>query len=347
MYASEPSAASGVTVIGYRAPGIWVPMYLVEAAVRTGRDAEASAQVAAMRDADIAALSPRLALLAAGSAAIAAPDHLAAGLFADALALPGTDRWPFDTARVQLACGEHLRRARSTRKARVHLSAALQTFQQLGARPWAARAASELRAAGQPSPATGQGEQALLTPQEREIALLAAAGLTNKQIAERIFVSPRTVGAHLYRIFPRLGITSRAALRDALNRNDRDAELPPLRPAQSTGRHYQVAQIEPAPVNTPAVWTGSVGPKSLAATGRVADGWIPGHAAAWLSERYRTSRPVIDDAATTRRRLRAATRARSAPSSTSPDASPTGHCPPHATTTAAGSAAPPISGPRN
>jgi DNA-binding CsgD family transcriptional regulator len=230
----------------YIAHALWVPMYLVEAAVRTGRHAEASAHVTAMRDAGIAALSPRLALLAAGSAAIAAPDHLAAGLFADALALPGADRWPFDTARVQLACGEHLRRARSTSKARVHLSAALQTFQQLGARPWAARAASELRAAGQPSPAAGQGEQALLTPQEREIALLAAAGLTNKQIAERIFVSPRTVGAHLYRIFPRLGITSRAALRDALNRNDRDAELPPLRPAQSTSRDCSARQVDVA-----------------------------------------------------------------------------------------------------
>lgn len=52
-------------------------------------------------------------------------------------------------------------------------------------------------------------------------------------------------------------------------------------------------------MNAPPVWTGSVGPKSLAATGRVADGWIPGHAADWLSERYRTSRPIIDDAATT------------------------------------------------
>ncbi|TDD79102.1 LLM class flavin-dependent oxidoreductase [Actinomadura darangshiensis] len=63
------------------------------------------------------------------------------------------------------------------------------------------------------------------------------------------------------------------------------------------GRHYRVNGIEPAPVAAPRVWTGSVGRKSLAATGRVADGWIPGHAADWLSERYRTSRPVIDEAA--------------------------------------------------
>jgi alkanesulfonate monooxygenase SsuD/methylene tetrahydromethanopterin reductase-like flavin-dependent oxidoreductase (luciferase family) len=68
-------------------------------------------------------------------------------------------------------------------------------------------------------------------------------------------------------------------------------------PVTYEGRHHQVRQIEPAPVAAPLVWTGSVGPKSLAVTGRVADGWIPGHAADWLSERYRKSRPVIDEAA--------------------------------------------------
>ena len=69
------------------------------------------------------------------------------------------------------------------------------------------------------------------------------------------------------------------------------------RRSPATGRHHRVERIEPAPVPAPPVWTGSVGPRSLAATGRVADGWIPGHAADWLSERYRASRPVIDAAA--------------------------------------------------
>lgn len=68
-------------------------------------------------------------------------------------------------------------------------------------------------------------------------------------------------------------------------------------PVTFTGRHFQVHEIEPAPVPAPPVWTGSNGPKSLAATGRVADGWIPGHAADWLSPRYRESRPIIDEAA--------------------------------------------------
>ncbi|MGI5290370.1 LLM class flavin-dependent oxidoreductase [Nonomuraea polychroma] len=63
------------------------------------------------------------------------------------------------------------------------------------------------------------------------------------------------------------------------------------------GEFYQVTDLEPAPIPAPPVWTGSVGPKSLAVTGRVADGWIPGHAADWLSPRYRDSRPVIDQAA--------------------------------------------------
>ncbi|MEV4580938.1 LLM class flavin-dependent oxidoreductase [Nonomuraea jabiensis] len=68
-------------------------------------------------------------------------------------------------------------------------------------------------------------------------------------------------------------------------------------PVTYEGRHYQVHRIEPAPVAAPPVWTGSNGAKSLAATGRVADGWLPGHAADWLSQRYRTSRPIIDEAA--------------------------------------------------
>ena len=69
-------------------------------------------------------------------------------------------------------------------------------------------------------------------------------------------------------------------------------------PVSFDGRHYRVDRIEPAAVPAPEVWTGSNGPKSLAVTGRTADGWIPGHAADWLSPVYRTSRPIIDEAAT-------------------------------------------------
>ena len=68
-------------------------------------------------------------------------------------------------------------------------------------------------------------------------------------------------------------------------------------PVTFDGEFHQVTDLEPAAAPMPPVWTGSVGPKSLAVTGRVADGWMPGHAADWLSERYRTSRPIIDKAA--------------------------------------------------
>ncbi|MCI3271059.1 LLM class flavin-dependent oxidoreductase [Streptomyces cylindrosporus] len=68
-------------------------------------------------------------------------------------------------------------------------------------------------------------------------------------------------------------------------------------PVTFQGEFYEVRDLEPAPVPAPPVWTGSVGPKSLAVTGRLADGWIPGQAADWLSRRYRESRPVIDEAA--------------------------------------------------
>ncbi|MEV6982462.1 LLM class flavin-dependent oxidoreductase [Sphaerisporangium sp. NPDC051017] len=68
-------------------------------------------------------------------------------------------------------------------------------------------------------------------------------------------------------------------------------------PVTFDGEFYKISGITPAPVPAPPVWTGSVGPKSLAVTGRLADGWVPGRASDWLSERYRASRPLIDEAA--------------------------------------------------
>ena len=193
---------------------------LVESAVRTGRHAEAAAHVAVMREIGVAGISPRLAVIATGAAAIAAPDREAMALFAQALAIPGAGDWPFDLARVQLTYGERLRRARATTQARHQLGAALDIFRRLGARPWQARAENELRAAGlvpetQETRGTAAGTLPL-TPQEYEVAMLAAAGLTNRQIGERLYLSHRTVAAHLYQAFPKLGVTTRAALRDAL-----------------------------------------------------------------------------------------------------------------------------------
>ena len=195
---------------------LWTALDLMDAAVHTGRDDEARAHADAMRRADLGRLSPRFALITAAAGAMVASDDEAPALFGEALALPRIEEWPFELARVQLAYGERLRRLRRTRDARSQLAAARDGFERLGALPWARRAATELGATG----ATRQrvnGGGASLTLQEREVALLAATGMTNREIAAKLFVSPRTVSAHLYRIFPKLGITSRAALRDALN----------------------------------------------------------------------------------------------------------------------------------
>jgi DNA-binding CsgD family transcriptional regulator len=205
------------TLAAYVPHALWVAFDLVEAAVRTDRHTEAQAHATAMQGADIAAISARMALIQYGSAALVAKADEAAELFERALTSHGAAHWQFDFARVQLAYGEHLRRERTMIAARTQLSAALDTFKRLGARPWADRAATELRASGQTKPRAGEYARASLTPQEHEIALLAAEGLTNKQIGERLFLSHRTIGNHLHRVFPKLGITSRAALRDALD----------------------------------------------------------------------------------------------------------------------------------
>jgi alkanesulfonate monooxygenase SsuD/methylene tetrahydromethanopterin reductase-like flavin-dependent oxidoreductase (luciferase family) len=95
---------------------------------------------------------------------------------------------------------------------------------------------------------------------------------------------------------PRLGAGAAvAAMEEAITLVRALSEGGP--PITFDGEYYQVTEIEPAPVPTPPIWTGSVGAKSLAATGRLADGWIPGHASDWRSDAYRTSRPVIDEAA--------------------------------------------------
>ncbi|MFF1746496.1 helix-turn-helix transcriptional regulator [Streptomyces mirabilis] len=114
-----------------------------------------------------------------------------------------------------------LRRAPPTRQSprtRATVGSAAEIFQRLGAAPWADRASQELRACGSPGRTATPPETAALTPQQQRIACLVATGLSNKQIAEKLFLSPRTVSTHLYQLFPKPGVTSRAALRDALER---------------------------------------------------------------------------------------------------------------------------------
>ncbi|GAA2534713.1 ATP-binding protein [Winogradskya humida] len=201
------------TFASYVPHALWVSFDLVEAAVRTGRFDEADAHVAAMHRTDLFAVSPRLQLLKAGANAVADRGESALSAFEAALATPGAGQWPLDLARLRLLYGERLRRARRNASARTQLNEALEIFSRLGATPWADRTRRELRAAGEGQLRTTDDT---LTAQELEIARLAAAGLTNRQIGERLFLSHRTVGAHLYRVYPKLGITTRTALHAAL-----------------------------------------------------------------------------------------------------------------------------------
>ena len=214
LYADKISPAGRLA--SHQPTALWVILDLVEAALRTGHASEAIAHIRAVQEVGVAAISPRLALLSGAAAALVAPDDEAIAGFERSLAIAGAESWPFDFARVQLLYGERLRRTHAMGQSRVHLAAAHDIFRRLGAAPWADRAAQELRATGQVRLRSGHHDHEALTPQEFEIATLAASGLSNKEIAGRLYLSHRTVGAHLYRIFPKLGITSRAALRDAL-----------------------------------------------------------------------------------------------------------------------------------
>jgi len=109
-----------------------------------------------------------------------------------------------------------LRRQRRAADAREPLRRSIEVFDTLGATPWSTRARQELRATGVTVGHRSPEARDRLTAQELQIAQLAADGLSNREIGERLFLSHRTVGGHLYRIFPKLGISGRAHLRVAL-----------------------------------------------------------------------------------------------------------------------------------
>jgi DNA-binding CsgD family transcriptional regulator len=196
---------------------------LAEAYVRCDRRHEGRVRVAAILDLFHGEPSPRLRQVFRHARASLADPGEAEALFREALADPRGARWPFERARVNLDLGEWLRRQRRIKEARVFLQAALEPATRLGAEPTVRRARAELRACGV-RVAGVRDALAELTPQQREIVRLAADGLTNREIAARLFLSPRTVASHLYRSYPKLGVTDRHELRDALARADDGAE---------------------------------------------------------------------------------------------------------------------------
>jgi DNA-binding CsgD family transcriptional regulator len=143
--------------------------------------------------------------------------------FAAALAHDAPDA-AWDRARLRLAHGLWLRRRRRVADARASLRIALDGFDALGAQPWADRAGQELRATGERTRRRLPETRDALTPQELHIARLAAEGLTNREIGKRLFLSHRTVGSHLYKIFPKLGISSRGELARAVLDADHGAQ---------------------------------------------------------------------------------------------------------------------------
>ncbi|HEY3205708.1 MAG TPA: LuxR C-terminal-related transcriptional regulator, partial [Gaiellaceae bacterium] len=144
--------------------------------------------------------------------ALLADDAESERLFQAALHMHAQAARPFERARTELAFGEFLRRARRPREAREHLRAALDEFEALGAELWAERARVELRASGQTARRRVVDTRDQLTEQELQIAHFVAQGLSNRDVAAQLFLSPRTIAAHLRNIFRKLGISSRTEL---------------------------------------------------------------------------------------------------------------------------------------
>ena len=162
--------------------------------------------------------SPRLEQLIGRARGILAEPAKAGAYFGKALADPAGEQWPFERAQLRLDYAEWLRRRRRINDAKPVLTEALGTFRRLGARSWAPRAQAELRASGVAVTGAAGERDALaeLTPQQRQIVRLASDGLTDREIGDRLFLSPRTVGSHLHRSYPKLGVASRHQLRDVI-----------------------------------------------------------------------------------------------------------------------------------
>ncbi|HWV87290.1 MAG TPA: LuxR family transcriptional regulator [Capillimicrobium sp.] len=175
----------------------------VEALLRAGRREDAERETAALAGA---------AARTGGAWAHAAAARCRAMLDDDAPP-PALPAMPFEQARGDLVLGERLRRARRRAEARAPLEAALTAFERLGAEPWAARAAGELRATGgEHAAAAPSAPVAELTPHELQVALLVADGLTNREVAAALFLSPKTIEHHVGAIMRKLDLRSRTQL---------------------------------------------------------------------------------------------------------------------------------------
>jgi DNA-binding CsgD family transcriptional regulator len=182
---------------------------LVEAAVRLDQPERATEPLARFSDWAQRACTPALEALAERCRALLEAGEEAEQHYLTALKLHDGS---FEQARTHLLYGAWLRRARRKSDARTQLRAAVDTLDRIHAAPWAEQARAELTAADATAPRTNWASSPRLTPQELQVARLAAQGLSNRDIAAQLFLSPRTVGYHLYKAFPKLGIASRSQL---------------------------------------------------------------------------------------------------------------------------------------
>jgi DNA-binding CsgD family transcriptional regulator len=197
---------------------------LVEALVRAGAADEAGELLAefeaqateAQHDASLAGVARCRGLLG--------DDDEALAWFARSADISARLGHRFDLARTQLCHGERLRRIRRRAEARRLLNAAAEGFDHAGAALWRARALEELAATGEHR-RVSEDDRYRLTPQEQQIAGLVATGMTNREVAARVFLSDKTIEAHLGRVFRKLGIRSRTALAAALAA-DKPREIP-------------------------------------------------------------------------------------------------------------------------
>jgi DNA-binding CsgD family transcriptional regulator len=193
----------------------WLIGDLAEAALHLERVEAARTRVAQVEAAAGDSTGSWIAIGLAHARALLAEELEAEERFEAAL---GADlaRWPFQRARTQLAYGQWLRRRRRIADSRGPLRAARDTFDALGCGSWGDQARRELRASGESSRRRVPEARDQLTAQELQIAQLAAEGLSNREIGQKLFVSPRTVSSHLYRIYPKLGVSARGELAAAL-----------------------------------------------------------------------------------------------------------------------------------
>jgi DNA-binding CsgD family transcriptional regulator len=191
----------------------WAGLDRIEAAMRAGEQGLAREWLGAF-EAWAQASEARWALAVAAHcrALVSDDDEQAERHFLAALDLHEGAARPFERARTELAFGEFLRRARRRVEAREHLRTALDGFETLRAPLWTERARKELRASGQTARKRDPSTRDELTPQELQIARLVAQGMTNREVAAQLILSPRTIDFHLRNVFRKLDIASRMQL---------------------------------------------------------------------------------------------------------------------------------------